>query len=841
MWNSYHNPERGMTSDSGFRGTEWGDSMMDENTAEIVNEGETEPERPEEPVEESEEKEKPKEASEAANESLMENLREQQNRIVEQLDNKGIDGHGILEQILEEKPEYAVEELVKPENREVLVQQQMHMRELEKAAIASKEWSSIAGFGKTNGKDEVYMYKLDGESLVAFTPGDYQRLDLASGVWSKERAPRGLQDTYTETMNNFDASSYELNTQLENALKGRNADALDDIAKDSSIWTAQNSEILIRLGFEQPENKEGASEKKEFPPAKDAQEGELRMDTEGNYWVKLEGGMWGSYNSPKEDRNSDSGYKDTLWGDSLMDERTAEIVGVVEPKRPEEPEEREESPEDLDAKLQAIEEKFSELESTARGYPGNESTAASGRLLDELNASVGQVEDRSVDLFIGRITSLQAEFSDGSRIRYDMDQEKFIVEREEEEVVPSETPESETPEGGGETPEETPSEEPAEKPEREVESPSDLPEDWEVKPDKEKLDAWLKMQENTRKDTETLGALDSRSVEALKKNGVIAENSEAPSGLVAMEIKGEQWEIGVGRSGLFYRQIVLRKSNDHSTSVMLPDGTPLDKRTLLLWAERASKYRQSEVKDAAGMSRGFEVADKEPMAFIELADLSDRLTRNITEDSYGMPQMLAKRYNVVQSPESKIDASKGDNPMGVLRNHINNLHEKGVRNFYLSVYAHGSERAMHFGGNEIKPSEMTTLFKEFPDCRFTLNAIACFGGGLAKEMKQFKDNEGAEKGRVSVFTQTKGDVVNFASVADSDYSTLYNAALANYLMQGVDGKPGKKISYGQAHLLADQYAKQGGFTDAEVHSSRPNEWSAHTASVQSTEKFGQVT
>jgi len=259
---------------------------------------------------------------------------------------------------------------------------------------------------------------------------------------------------------------------------------------------------------------------------------------------------------------------------------------------------------------------------------------------------------------------------------------------------------------------------------------------------------------------------------------------------------------------------------------MLPKNASLTRESLVKWSKKAIEYRRSEVLDEAGMSRGFEIAGKEPLAFIEVADLSNKLSQKTAEDFSGFPMVMAKRYNVFMAPGSRIDVSKENDPMSRLRAQVDLYYQKGVRNFYFSVLLHGTKDAIVMGNKKIPPSAFSEMFREYSDCRFTMNAVSCYGGGLADEMEQFVDYPGAQEGRVSVFMQTKEDVINYAAVTGDDYSTLYNAALSVYLMQGIDNRSGKKLTYGEAHLLADRYAKIHGFNDAEVFCSRPDRKSA---------------
>ena len=195
-------------------------------------------------------KDKPAEQASEVDIDLMVSLGAQQDAVVEKLNSKGIDGDAVMNKILEKNPQYAPEELAKPEHKDLLVSEQMHIRELEKAASAGKEWGPIDGYGITNPKGEVYMYKLEDNKLVAYTPGDYQSLDLETGVWKAEKMPDGLENKYAEVMKDVDATGYQANTKLEGSLKG--VETTESVAKDSGVWTKQNTEVLARLGQEKP-------------------------------------------------------------------------------------------------------------------------------------------------------------------------------------------------------------------------------------------------------------------------------------------------------------------------------------------------------------------------------------------------------------------------------------------------------------------------------------------------------------------------------------------------------------------------------------------------------------
>lgn len=370
--------------------------------------------------------------------------------------------------------------------------------------------------------------------------------------------------------------------------------------------------------------------------------------------------------------------------------------------------------------------------------------------------------------------------------------------------------------------------------------PVTCPPEWRVNGGSPATEEWLKRQEEHLDNRFTFQA-PSGAGQILAQRGLDssalteAASSNKPA---TMRIDGEVWEIGFFGTPPEV-SVAMRLQDDPETMVQIPDEARLSAIALQRYAARAKEHRMSERRDAAGMSSGFDIAEGGPVAYMEVADLDDRLTKSIATDTAPFADMLAARYDVYRGPGSAVDASKTP-PFGAIATYVGAMYDKGIRNFYFNIYAHGSEGAMHFGANTLQMDQLQRLFLQFPDCRFTVNTISCFGGGVTAAMRNFRDAPAAEKGRIAVFAQTKGDVPNFRdtnvrfdeqNTLQQDYSTLYNAALAHYLMQGVGGRPGKKLSYGEAHLLADKLAKQK-FTDAEVTTSQPGAPSNYTAGVE---------
>jgi hypothetical protein len=363
-------------------------------------------------------------------------------------------------------------------------------------------------------------------------------------------------------------------------------------------------------------------------------------------------------------------------------------------------------------------------------------------------------------------------------------------------------------------------------------SPKTPPASWNVEGgESNSVNSWVDDQESSADNVDGMSSLSRDQKAAVVSNlNVVGKSGDK---LVIKPTEGNNmWRIGK-----FGSNIGISMVGNSSISAMIPMDAPLTQATFDSYAKKAIEYHKSEVADEAGMGDGFEVAGNEPMAYVTLSDMADGLTGGIAKDSEGFPDLLAQRYNVVRAPGGDINASQpGANPEQLLRTHFAQLNENGVTNIYLSIYAHGSEGAMHFGNNKITPAQLTGIIDEFPDMKVTVNSISCYGGGLAEHMEQYQDTKGNAKDRVTVFTQTKGETVNYANTS-TKYVTVYNASLAKYLAQGTGGRPGNKMTYGEAHVRADRDAKSGQLTDAEVYTSRPNAPSAHTADLNDMGQF----
>lgn len=292
-WKSYHNPTAGMTSDSGFRNTEWSDGSMDEHSAAIVEapaaaeqETPTEEVPPEPEAEEQEvppaeptpaeetpaepEAEKPTPEApaepavpEAAPETEQNEFDEMRNKLQYALSSKG-DEYAML-----------VEKL--PTNEDIdtkagAAEEFMAMyRDLQKVANAPSQWGLIEGYGKADASGKPFIYKLEGNKLYAFAglnangkPTSYQSLDLGeatyTGKWdqlpidpsSKEIGAAMEATAVSDRATPEQRQNAAMNTQMEDYLRygkevTRDAKGFAAASGQEGWKTAQNQELFAAL------------------------------------------------------------------------------------------------------------------------------------------------------------------------------------------------------------------------------------------------------------------------------------------------------------------------------------------------------------------------------------------------------------------------------------------------------------------------------------------------------------------------------------------------------------------------------------------------------------------
>lgn len=152
-----------------------------------------------------------------------------------------------------------------------------------------------------------------------------------------------------------------------------------------------------------------------------------------------------------------------------------------------------------------------------------------------------------------------------------------------------------------------------------------------------------------------------------------------------------------------------------------------------------------------------------------------------------------------------------DNPEKALRDEIQRAlveNKKTPLHFCVDIFSHGAKDRFLFA-KPLEASQVIAIAKDFPQCSFTYNTIACYGGGMMQGMadnNEFSKNKELSS-RLAVFTQSKGNVINL--------STVHATAVTMYYMHFMQALNEGK-TYGEAHRIADSETKKYMPVDAEA-------------------------
>lgn len=203
------------------------------------------------------------------------------------------------------------------------------------------------------------------------------------------------------------------------------------------------------------------------------------------------------------------------------------------------------------------------------------------------------------------------------------------------------------------------------------------------------------------------------------------------------------------------------------------------------------------------------------------------------ELQHATPELLKNcGYDIVCASNSQRVIDLNDTPLTVMRAHIKQLHDAGIRDFYLDLDMHGAPIGSFpkynglLGTSWIAPSDMRQLVADFGDSNFTINSTSCFGGGLIDMMRNFKDAPGAQPARVNVFVHTKENQLTYE---------FYNYLMVPELQKMARGDPDAVKTYGELHQRLDKAMQQlispTGSQDPEYWKSMPGVPSLRTAQV----------
>ena len=159
--------------------------------------------------------------------------------------------------------------------------------------------------------------------------------------------------------------------------------------------------------------------------------------------------------------------------------------------------------------------------------------------------------------------------------------------------------------------------------------------------------------------------------------------------------------------------------------------------------------------------------------------------------SEALEQELQKKYKI-NATDPKITG----NPETIIKSTIKDNYP-AQKNFFFDLYAHGKPTHLSFE-KPLTIDVFIQLSKEYPDCKFFISTIGCYGWGFMESIKNQKQLK-----NLYVFTQTKTYLPN----TPEGWSTPYYGILLKALQEGK--------TYGEAVFEADKIANELNYSDAE--------------------------
>ncbi|MFA6917733.1 MAG: hypothetical protein WC285_02765 [Candidatus Gracilibacteria bacterium] len=230
-----------------------------------------------------------------------------------------------------------------------------------------------------------------------------------------------------------------------------------------------------------------------------------------------------------------------------------------------------------------------------------------------------------------------------------------------------------------------------------------------------------------------------------------------------------------------------------------------------------ANFNYETERTKSGIVEKFDLPKDQPINYFAVfPETFDPVISASLQASAILSNVLRRRYpNLVANQP----IFSGD-PRTDLANAVESAYKGGCRYFYLDFYQHGTETNMAYE-KTLTPADITAIVKKFPDAKFVVNTIACYGGGLRRGFAEQFMKDPSLKDRVSLFLQTKPDVPTLVGnallfsdtvkspdeIAVKNMGTYYLVFLISALLEGK--------TYGQAVLFADKMAKEYVKTDAE--------------------------
>lgn len=232
--------------------------------------------------------------------------------------------------------------------------------------------------------------------------------------------------------------------------------------------------------------------------------------------------------------------------------------------------------------------------------------------------------------------------------------------------------------------------------------------------------------------------------------------------------------------------LVLRNETDElmqrpvDLRTVFPSGTAFSVEQLRTAIREASERRRNEASDPARVA-SFDLPRDRQVGYVGICDTDGLDMQHISH----FPAILnGHGYNVVTTGRWATAINR-ENPIGVIRGQVALMHGKGVKDFVIDMYPHGTSSYMSFSnGQRIHPADIRALVNAFPDSKFLIRTNSCYAGGLEGMNLQdaFSGDDDLSR-RLTIVYQTTNRTPNRVSRASGEgsYISAYDAILIQYM------------------------------------------------------------
>jgi hypothetical protein len=287
----------------------------------------------------------------------------------------------------------------------------------------------------------------------------------------------------------------------------------------------------------------------------------------------------------------------------------------------------------------------------------------------------------------------------------------------------------------------------------------------------------------------------------------------------------EKWDISIIAGEAFF----LRSRSDARRAFMFePNVLNNDPSRLIALAKQAAKDTEQEKSEKQKEAmQNYELPEDRPIVVVRVIDVSsldqDTAMKTALSTSSLKARALELRYpnnlHILapifvrnQDPSLAIESAIFQAQTELKREDIHVI---------LDLYSHGQKDKIGFGDNKLTAGNIVSIAKNKPACTFTVDTIACYGGGLIEDVQSLQDFQEDEvlKKRIALFTHAKSNAPNVSESFSIDFygaevspgigfSDVYTREFIRSLLKGK--------TYGEAALQADERTKDIWYTDGEA-------------------------